>query len=282
MNLFYLEEHFACKNYVSDLNVGFKHYHILEGEYYMSPRSDNHCLFFFIKGDIRFYSESQDYDIPENTIGFFPINSQYKIYAKSDSDIIIHYFNQPVDLCEKIALESLSSFLDNESHNPILKLKPVLKMFLSSLIFYLDKGVSCKHYHEIKQKELFFILRFFYTKEEVAALFAPIISRDLDFKETILKNYMNVQTIKELALICNQSLSSFNRKFKINFNESPYKWLQHKRLKYIVERLENKNISFGEIIDEFNFSSPAHFTLYCKKHLNVTPSQYRKQHCTGK
>jgi mannose-6-phosphate isomerase-like protein (cupin superfamily) len=79
MNLFYLEEHFACNNYVSDLNVGFKHYHIPKGEYYMSPRSDNHCLFFFIKGDIAFSFESQNYDIKENTIGFFPIDSEYKI-----------------------------------------------------------------------------------------------------------------------------------------------------------------------------------------------------------
>jgi AraC-like DNA-binding protein len=181
-----------------------------------------------------------------------------------------------------VALESLASFLDDELHNPILKLKPVLKIFLNSLLFYLDKGISCKHYYELKQKELFFILHFFYAKEEIATLFAPIISRDLNFKALVLKNYMKAQSIKELARICNYSLSSFSRRFKNTFSESPYKWMQNKRLKYIIERLNNKDISFGEIIDEFNFSSPAHFTLYCKKYLNLTPSQYRKQYSIRK
>ncbi|MDR1437190.1 MAG: helix-turn-helix domain-containing protein [Candidatus Symbiothrix sp.] len=49
-------------------------------------------------------------------------------------------------------------------------------------------------------------------------------------------------------------------------------------MKYITGKLANKNIPFSQIIDEFGFSSPAHFTIYCKKHLNVTPSQFRKSH----
>jgi AraC-like DNA-binding protein len=278
MKLFYLEEHLACSNYVSDYNVGFKHYHIPEGEYFVSSHSDYNCLFFFIEGDINLSFESQDYEIKKNTIGFFPKSSGYKIYAKSDSDIIINYFSKPIDLCEKLALENLATFLGKKSHNPILKMKPALKTFLNSLLFYLNEGISCKHFHEIKQKELFFILRFFYTKEEVAGLFAPIISQNLDFKNIVLSNYLNINSVKELANVCNYSLSSFNRNFKSNFNENPYIWLQNQKLKYITGKLSNKNIPFSQIIDEFGFSSPAHFTIYCKKHLQVTPSQFRKQH----
>jgi AraC-like DNA-binding protein len=84
--------------------------------------------------------------------------------------------------------------------------------------------------------------------------------------------------VKELANICNYSLSSFNRLFKKNFKENPYLWLQNQKLKYITGRLSDKNIPLGQIIDEFRFSSPSHFTIFCKKHLNLTPSQFRKQH----
>jgi AraC-like DNA-binding protein len=282
MNTFYLDEHLACHNYIPNLNIGFTHCHIPKGEYYVSSDSNNHSLFFFVKGDSTLSFESQDYDVKENTIGFFPIDSRCKIYAKSDLEVIIHYFNKPINFCEKATLENLDAYVDSESYSPVLKLRPVLKTFLDSLLCYLDAGVSCKYYNEIKQQEMFFLLCRFYTKKEVAALFAPIICQNLDFRNVILKNYMNVQSVKELAQVCNHSLSSFNRKFKTNFNESPYKWLQNRRLKHIAKRLENKDISFGEIVDEFKFSSPAHFTFYCKKHLNLTPSQYRKQHYSRK
>ncbi|MDR2058501.1 MAG: AraC family transcriptional regulator [Dysgonamonadaceae bacterium] len=278
MKLLYLEEHLACSNYVSDYNVGFKYYHISKGEYFVSSNLNCNCLLFLIKGNIKLSYESQDYILKRNNIGFFPVSTEYTIQVIADADIVINYFNKPIDLCEKLALESLFSFVGKKSHTPIVKTKPALRTFLSSLIYFLREGASCKHFHEIKQKELFFILRFFYTKEEVAGLFAPIISRNLDFKSIVLNNYLNTNSVKELAKICNYSLSSFNRNFKNNFNENPYIWLQNQKLKYIIGKLSNKNIPFSQIIDEFRFSSPAHFTIYCKKHLHLTPSQFRKKH----
>jgi AraC-like DNA-binding protein len=278
MKLLYLNEHLSCSNYVSDYNIGFKHYPIPAGEYFESSDKNYNCLLFLINGSIHVYYESQEYCLKKNAIVFIPLSSEYKIYADTDASIVINYFNKPVDLCEKLALEKLSSFLGTKSDTTILKMKAPLKNFITSLIFYLSKGASCKHFHEIKQKELFFILRFFYSREEIAGLFSPIISQNLDFKNLVLSNYPNVNSVKELAKMCNYSLSSFNRTFKNNFNENPYIWLQNQKLKHITGKLSDKNIPFSRIIDEFGFSSPAHFTVYCKKHLHLTPSQFRKMH----
>jgi AraC-like DNA-binding protein len=215
--------------------------------------------------------------LKKDTTCFIPVSSKFEILAESELSVIVHYFNKPVDLCEKLALENLSSFVKNSPAFPVVNTKPALKKFLSSLTFYMENGVYCKHFHEIKHKELLFILRFFYTKEESARLFAPIISKNLDFKNLVLMNYIHVNSVKELAKTCNYSLSSFNRFFKKNFDENPYTWLQSQKLKYIIGKLSDKNIPLGQIIDEYGFSSPAHFTIFCKKHLNQTPSQYRKQ-----
>lgn len=278
MKLLYIDEHLMCGSYISDYNIGFKHYRIPKGEWFTSPDKKYNCLFFLIKGDVKLFFETQEYNFRKNTLGFFPISSEYKIYANEDADILVNYFDNVVDLCEKLALESLVPFIKRRQHTPLLKTKVPLKQFIKSLILYLDEGISCKHFHEIKQKELFFILRFFYTKEDVAGLFAPIISQSLDFKNLVLSNYLQTSSVKDLAKMCNYSLSSFNRIFKSNFNENPYIWLQNRKLKYITGKLVNKNIPFSQIIDEFGFSSPAHFTIYCKKHLHVTPSQFRKEH----
>jgi AraC-like DNA-binding protein len=277
MSVFYLDEHRACSNYISDYNIGFKNFQIKQGECIIPANKELHCLFFLIGGQADFFYESHIYNLKKDTVWFVPMSSDYKICATTDALLIMNYFNKPIDFCEKIALESLSSLTNSKPTNSTLRINKPLKKFLSTLAFYMNEGIFCKHFHEIKQKELFYIMRYFYTKKEIANLFAPIISRNLDFKNKVLAHYLNVSSVKELAQICNYSLSSFNRIFKKNFKENPYIWLQNQKLKYITGKLSDKNIPLGQIIDEFGFSSPSHFTIFCKKHLKLTPSQFRKQ-----
>jgi len=278
MSVFYLDEHLTCSNYISDYDMGFKNYRIKQGEFIIPTNKEQHCLFFLVNGQVDLHYESNVNHLRKDTVWFIPMSSDYKICATTEAILILNYFNKPIDLCEKVALESLSVFLEQKMTTSTLKINKPLKKFLSNLIFYMNEGIYCKHFHDIKQNELLFILRCFYTKREIAGLFAPIISKNLDFKNTVLANYLNATSVKELAQICNYSLSSFNRIFKKNFSENPYIWLQNQKIKYITRRLSDKNVPLGEIIDEFRFSSPSHFTIFCKKHLNLTPSQFRKQH----
>ena len=277
MSVFYLDEHRLCSNYISVYNIGFKYCQIKQGDFIIPSDKEHHCLFFLISGHVDLHYESQTYNLKKNTVWFIPMSSDYKVCANTDSTLIVNYFDKPIDLCEKVALESLSMFLGQEPHTPMLQINKPLKSFLSGLAFYMNEGAFCKHFHEVKQKELFYNLRYFYTKQEVAGLFAPIVSRNFDFRNIVLANYIKASSVKELAHICNYSLSSFNRTFKKNFQENPYQWLKNQKVKYITSKLSNKNIPFGQIIDEFRFSSPSHFTIFCKKHLNLTPSQFRKQ-----
>ncbi|PXV67390.1 AraC-like DNA-binding protein [Dysgonomonas alginatilytica] len=277
MSILYLEEHSSCSNYISDFCSSFKHYILNKGRFLYSKEKGYHCILFMLHGKISVSIDSQRYILEKNTSIFIPLHSAYQISTLLDSTFIISYFDKPIDLCEKTALESLK-FTEPEPCNtsPVLKLKEPFELFLSSLELYLKEGASCKHFHAIKQKEMFFIFRYFYTRNEVYSFFKTIISRDLDFKSTVLQNYSNVTSVKELAEKCNYSLSSFNRCFKDNFNESPSIWLQTQKIKHIKIKLNNKNISFSQIINEFNFSSPSHFTVFCRKHLHLTPSEYRK------
>jgi len=276
MSVFYLEEHKACSNYISDYNIGFKNCRVKQGEFITTSNKDLHCLFFLLSGKVELSYESQTYSLKKDTVWFIPMGAEYKIYVTADANLVMNYFNKPIDFCEKAALESLSVLFEKKLLNSMLRINKPLKNFLLSTVFFVNEGIFCKHFHEIKQKELFYLMRYFYTKREIAGLFAPMISKNLDFKNIVLANYLHANSVKELAQICNYSLSSFNRFFKKNFEENPYIWLQNQKVKYIIGRLSDKNIPLGQIIDEFRFSSPSHFTIFCKKHLNSTPSQYRK------
>jgi AraC-like DNA-binding protein len=142
---------------------------------------------------------------------------------------------------------------------------------------YIGLGAACKHLQEIKHQELFFIFRFLYTKEAIARLFSPIISKNIDFKSLVLLNYKNAPSVQALAKLCNYSMPSFYRFFKLNFNENPLSWLHNKRMQHIVSKLSNSNIPLVEISDEFGFSSAGHFTTFCRKNLGKTPREFRKE-----
>lgn len=52
-------------------------------------------------------------------------------------------------------------------------------------------------------------------------------------------------------------------------------WIQRFTTTEIHRRLKNRNIPISEIIDDFNFSSPSHFTRYVQQHLGRKPTDFR-------
>jgi len=115
------------------------------------------------------------------------------------------------------------------------------------------------------------------TKEEMASFLSPILNRHLDFKSFILRHYQEVKTVDELAEMCHISIRSFNRKFNESFGDSPYSWMLKQKSRYVRNRLADGKIPFADIIKEFGFSSPAHFTTYCKKYFGCSPTQLRRK-----
>ncbi|MCD8270337.1 MAG: hypothetical protein LUD46_19140 [Parabacteroides sp.] len=67
--------------------------------------------------------------------------------------------------------------------------------------------------HEVKQLELFLLLRGFYKKEELANLFYSIIGQSIDFRSLVMENYLKVDHVDELAQIARMGRTNFNNKF---------------------------------------------------------------------
>lgn len=53
-------------------------------------------------------------------------------------------------------------------------------------------------------------------------------------------------------------------------------WINRYTALDISRLLRNKDLSFVEISDMFNFSSPAYFSRYVQRTLGLNPSQYRE------
>lgn len=290
MSLLYLEEHIACSGYVSALNTGFQFMTLNQGKQFQyNDEKRVNLLVFLIKGEATVARNGKNYTMKEGNIYLYEALHQVKFSMRAEQDcrLMIHYFDIPLEFCQKLALESLYRYVsekDNDSDEA--KFMPIHENistnFLAPLKHLMDVGARCKHLLELKHQELFFYFRFFYTKQQLAEFFQPLLSPSLDFRQVVMANYRKAVTIKQLAELCYYSETSFKTEFIKNFGETPYAWFSRQRLSAIEAKLMDKNIPFSAIIEEFNFSSPAHFTTYCKKNLGKTPKEWRRDFNAGK
>ncbi|WP_083629394.1 helix-turn-helix domain-containing protein [Tenacibaculum agarivorans] len=106
----------------------------------------------------------------------------------------------------------------------------------------------------------------------LAALFQP---NQTEFKKVIQQNLYANLTIKELALLTHLSESSFKRKFKEVFQESPKKYLVRKKLEQAAELLKSSNNRISEIAYDVGFESASTFNRNFQMHFGKSPSAYR-------
>ncbi|MDR1344214.1 MAG: AraC family transcriptional regulator [Tannerellaceae bacterium] len=278
MQLLYVQEHLSCKNYVSDFHIGFSCHEVKEGEKLRPTNKYFNYFLFLIEGEVMMScNEFRNHLCQKDEMIFIAQDSDVTAEAITDVKYISLSFDNQFTLCDQMALESLH--VSDKKPNVFNKIdiRQPMRAVLDSVLFYLGHKIQCKHLFAIKQKEVFLILRAFYMKEEIARFLAPMLNKNIDFKAFVLQHYQEVKTVEELANMCKISVRSFNRKFNDYFGDSPYSWMLKQKSRHIKTRLADGKTTFGMIIKEYGFSSPAHFTTYCKKQFGESPSKLRKQ-----
>jgi len=96
------------------------------------------------------------------------------------------------------------------------------------------------------------------------------------FIHTIESNQLNKLSLKELAFLCNMSVSTFKREFEKHYTESPVKWFQNKRLEYARHLLNNTKKSPSEIYFEVGYENLSSFIQAYKLKYGTTPKHHQK------
>ncbi len=151
-----------------------------------------------------------------------------------------------------------------------------MQLFLLPLTEFIKDGVCCKHLHDIKIEEMFWVLRTYYIKEDLVYFLFAIIGHLYDFRDMVQQYCFKTVTVQELASLCKMSVANFRRVFFEEFGEHPHIWLQKRMVGLIKYKLADKDVSLKSIVYELNFSSPQHFVRYCKRYLGNTPGKMRK------
>ena len=209
---------------------------------------------------------------------FVPRGSECSGTALSDVTLLVHKFNNTVCRAEKCILSYLYSHKlpDSKVYCCKLTAPTSMRVLMDTVATYITDGTHDSDLWKLKHKELIWVFTRYYTAEELRIFFHPMTGEQVPLRNLVLTHYRKVEYTDKLAEMCGYGLHNFRKVFKKEFGMSPYQWLMMKRAENIKYKLSQTYIPFADIIDEFNFSSAAHFSNFCKRFLGDTPSNVRK------
>jgi len=186
-------------------------------------------------------------------------------------------FKEAIRLCEGYTIDRLSG---NKSI-PVdqinsLDSKSGVEAFALFLKDNMQKGLCQEDYLKLKAEELLYLLRSYYTAEELKQFFLPLLSPDARFHQFVLCNYRKIKTVKQFADLNNCSVSNFDKKFREAFGASAYQWMQKKKVNLLYHEINATDKPLNQIAKEQKFLSLPQFNDYCKKHFGYPPGKMRK------
>lgn len=280
----YFCEHIDCRVCTERTERGFKYIETKRGEKHVFEMVDTYTVAFILSGEaLVSCNEFVNVVFRKNDIVLWPMNSNCAWESLTDTSAITLTADNDLAVCDRIALKNHSDlWLNAIPEFKGLHIKPRLKEFLHSVKNYLDDGIACPYMHKTKQRELSTVFRAYYSPQELFDFFIPTVRSTYEFETFVMSNYLKMKGVKEFVDSSGMSLTTFNRKFKAHFKESPYQWIIKQKSKHIYHDLISTDKSFATIAKEYHFTDASHFNRYCKSMFGSSPSAMRKDTYTGK
>ncbi|MDR1980465.1 MAG: AraC family transcriptional regulator [Tannerellaceae bacterium] len=278
-NLLDISKHTPCEHHMSDLRISFKYQTIEGNETFKNENKEFNHLIFMLEGEaIVSYNEFDN--IPVKTGEFFLIPKQADLSVKTlvPCEVVLFTFNSFKNICDKLAFQVYWTIASRTEYQfAPLAIRYALNDFLYLLLRYLRNGLNCALMNEIKLQELFLVLRRFYSKEELANLFYPLLGKSLDFKDQVMQHYLSVNSVDELARKIGMSRTNFDIKFKNEFDSPPLQWILKQKAKHVRFSMSEPGNTLSDIMRKYNFNSPTHLNRFCKQQFGCTPSELMKK-----
>lgn len=280
MDLNYKKDHSKCEFNIKGHTIGFKTMQLKKGDIYKGYKPLYYSIVFIFKGEVEFsYNEYLNKRFVAKDMFLLPQATEMYGKALTDCNMLVLSFNNEVEsYCDKCTMSSYEkSDIDIKYEFKALKMTETIMNFCELTIEYLNMDVKCMYMYQLKQKELFLLMRYSYTKKELIQFFLPMIGESMSFQNKIHKYYHEGVTVKELPGRFNMSETPFTKKFKKEFGISPYQWMLKQKRNHIMLRLSMPETKLTDIIRDFGFTDASHFLKYCKKQFGCTPVDLMKE-----
>lgn len=156
---------------------------------------------------------------------------------------------------------------------PSMEIKPVVALFFEDISD--ENGLK---YNTIDlQDQMRNLLKKAYSRKALLHFMALLDDGVSVFYDFINSNYLKYKGVEELILLSGLTQSTFNRKFREYFGNSPYQWILARRADQIARRLTVGGESIGLIMRDFSFTDASHFNRFCRSMFGKTPTQMRNK-----
>lgn len=125
----------------------------------------------------------------------------------------------------------------------------------------------------VKFEELMLYLLQKYGRKFELYLHSLIIKETSPFRKIVESKIHSNLKLEEIAFLCNMSLSTFKRHFITEYQISPGKWLQEKRLQKEKETLEQGDLKPSDIYLDFGYNNLSNFSIAFKNMFGISPSE---------
>ena len=95
------------------------------------------------------------------------------------------------------------------------------------------------------------------------------------FRKIVEANAESNLKLEEIAFLCNMSLSTFKRHFIAEYNVTPGKWLQKKRLEKAKEILEEGVLNASQVYPNLGYNNLSNFSTAFKKQFGISPKEVK-------
>lgn len=264
----------GCRSFKEGKAVNFKYIRQKKGRIPVGEEVNGICWVFLLSGRIKISKGQEELTVDGGEMFIIP-SSGYNMIAEEEAELVVFVSDCPTEYCTSMLKGLSDNFSPGKEGIVKMVVHAPLDQFIDLLLVYLRTGIACGYLFEEKQEELFILMNKCYTRPELAGfLYSLYVRKNTDLKKFIEDHCARAKNARDLAELCGYSVGGFKRVFKELFNEPVYRWMLQRKADCLKERLAEENVNLKFIINEFGFSSPAHFTKFCKQWLGMVPTKY--------
>jgi len=244
---------------------------------------ENEACFMYVKEGsfaVRMPEEQKDFSEGQ---GFLAKCFDY-FFEMSPKDLSQHDYIEVVgvllfpDVVEEIFQIDFSNIEPATDYNlRKIAIDQLLENFMKSIEILLDNP-SLVDDELVKTKLKEFVLLLLRTEQgkSIEVFFANLFQKtQSDFKITVVENLYSSLSLGEMAQLCGMSESTFKRRFKETFDESPIKFINQKKLEKAAFLLGSPSQRVSDIAYDCGFTNISSFNRAFKTKYGKSPSEYR-------
>jgi AraC-like DNA-binding protein len=190
------------------------------------------------------------------------------------------YYCKLLFFSEKVLKEFLekhteaTQVLKDEAPYFVIRNDAYITSYLNSLVTINEApAIFMENLLSVKFEELLLYLINKYGNTFKLHLESLIVQETSSFRKIVESKIHSNLKLEEIAFLCNMSLSTFKRHFIKEYDVSPGKWLQNKRLQKAKEMLAQGDCKPSDIYLDFGYNNLSNFSIAFKNKFGYSPSK---------